>query len=72
MGIRLLGFALLVIATSGCRYCGSGCYDYLPPVADGPHYVAGSRAGTAFGPDSESVHHEENEEIVEEFPDPAE
>ncbi len=29
--------------------CGSCRYDYLPPVADGPHCNCEGRAGSAFG-----------------------
>ena len=63
MGHRLLIVALLLLGGVGCRACGSGCYDYLPPVADGPYTSQSGRAGSAFGPGG----HYETAEI----PDPA-
>lgn len=47
MDRKLLGGLLLLVACGGCRTC-SGCYDYLPPVIDGPHDVSTGRAGSAF------------------------
>ncbi len=47
MGGKPVGIVLL-LACAGCHAC-QNCYDYLPPVADGPHTVPGQRAGSAFG-----------------------
>ena len=63
MGHRLLIVALLLLGGVGCRACGSGCYDYLPPVADGPYTSQSGRAGSAFG-------NAGNYEVAE-IPDPA-
>ncbi len=48
MGGKPVGIVLLVFACAGCQAC-QNCYDYLPPVADGPYTVPGQRAGSAFG-----------------------
>ena len=49
MRTMFVAVALLLFAAAGCRMCGSGCYDYLPPVADGPYCNCEGRAGSAFG-----------------------
>lgn len=64
MNHRLLILALLLLGSVGCSACGSGCYDYLPPVADGAYTNPGGRAGSAFGPAAQSD--------ISEIPDPAE
>ena len=48
MGGKPVGIVLLLLACAGCHAC-QNCYDYLPPVADGPHTAPGQRAGSAFG-----------------------
>ena len=63
MGHRLLIIAALLLGGVGCRACGSGCYDYLPPVADGAYTNHYGRAGSAFGPMAETE--------VADIPDPA-
>ncbi len=45
MDRRLLGIAILVLATVGCHAC-SDCCDYLPPVANGPYQSISGRAGS--------------------------
>ena len=46
---KLLVLCAPILLSVGCSFCGSGCYDYLPPVADGPYCSGGGRAGSAFG-----------------------
>ena len=48
MGGKPVGIVLLLLACAGCHAC-QNCYDYLPPVADGPYTAPGQRAGSAFG-----------------------
>ena len=64
MNHKLLIVAALLLGSVGCSACGSACYDYLPPVADGPYTSHSGRAGSAFGPMAETD--------VLEIPDPAE
>ena len=63
---KLFLVGLLLLVGVGCRACGSGCYDYLPPVADGTHTVSGGRAGSAFGPQASS-----SPKVEQDIPDPA-
>ena len=43
MDRKLMGLAMILLATVGCQACSNSC-DYLPPVANGPYQSISGQA----------------------------